>query len=425
LRRPKIFYGYWVLAAAFLCIFISQGCGFFTFSLFVKPLEADMGWGRGEIMGAFTVFFLSMGIFSPVVGRIVDRYGVRRVIFAGALMMGIGFILLGLMQELWHFYLSYAIAGIGGAAIGIAPASVAVSNWFEKRRGLAIGIMSAGLGIGGMVIALLVGGYLIPTWSWRISYISMGLLIIVTIVPTALFVIRTKPSDMGLYPDGATSPEENGTPDAELVNTTGPNAKMAFASLSFWLIGMSFLLNAFCHVGVIQNQAPHLEDIGFPTAMVAGALGCVGMGSAFGKLAFGWLCDRIQAKYACAIGLTLQIVAIILIMNIKPTSPLSLIWIYSIVMGIGAGSWLPTLSMLTSTTFGLSSYGAILGAALLMEHIGTATGPLMAGYIYDVTGSYHWAFIIFLSLYAISMPAILVLRRRSQSKSGKDCSISR
>ena len=112
-------------------------------------------------------------------------------------------------------------------------------------------------------------------------------------------------------------------------------------------------------------------------------------------------------------------------MNIKPDSPLSLIWIYSVIMGIGAGSWLPTLSMLTSTTFGLSSYGAILGAALLMEHIGTATGPLMAGYIYDVTGSYHWAFIIFLSLYAISMPAILALRRRSQSKNGKDYSISR
>ncbi len=367
-------------------------------------------------MAAFTVLFLVMGVFSLVVGRIVDRYGVRTVIFAGALTIGTGFALLGLMQELWHFYLSYVVVGIGGAAMGIPPATVAVSHWFKKRRGLAIGIMSSGLGVGGMVMAMLVGSYLIPTWSWRISYISMALLIVITIVPVSLLVIRTKPSDMGLYPDGASSPAEDIARDVELADTGGRNLRKAFASLSFWLIGVSFFLNAFCHVGVVQNQAPHLEDIGFSVATVAGVVGFVGLGSAFGKLIFGWLCDRIPAKYACAIGLALQIIGIIMLMNIELDSPSFLVWVYSIVMGMGAGSWLPTLSMITGTAFGLSSYGGILGSFLLIEHIGTATGPLVAGQIYDVTGSYSLAFIIFLSLYAISVPAVLVLRRRNLQK---------
>ena len=175
-EKPKLFYGYWIVVATFFCLFIVSGCGFFAFSLFVRPLQTDLGWGRGDIMAAFTIFYLVVGVASPFIGRVVDRYGARRVISIGALIAGIGFMSLSLVNSLWHFHVSYAIIGIGMTAIGQVPSSAIVSNWFKKRRGTAIGIMSAGIGTGGFVLAPLLGSYLIPNFGWRDSYLALAVL---------------------------------------------------------------------------------------------------------------------------------------------------------------------------------------------------------------------------------------------------------
>ena len=384
----------------------------YTFSLFVKPLETDFGWSRGEIMAAFTVFFLAVGVASPFIGRVVDRYGVRGVISIGAFMTGLGFVFLSLTNNLWHFYIGWAVVGVGMAAIATVPASAAVSNWFKKRRGLAIGIMSTGIGMGGFAMAPLTGGYLIPNFGWRTSYLALALLTWVLIIPLASLVIRTKPADMGLYPDGIEDPEAADMTKALLSASEGLTLKMALATSTFWLIAVSFLTaGGFSQIGIIQSQVPYLEDIGFPIAAAAGALSGVGLGSAIGKFGFGWLCDLISAKYACSIGLGLQLLGILIFMSVTPASPVSIIWLYAIIFGLGVGSWLPTLSMLISTNFGLASYGAIFGAVTLALNIGGATGPLMAGYMYDVMNTYRWAFIIFLILYVAAIPAILVSRR--------------
>ncbi len=146
-------------------------------------------------------------------------------------------------------------------------------------------------------------------------------------------------------------------------------------------------------------------------ASIVGVVFFVGLGSLIGKFGFGWLCDLIRAKYAWCISLGLQLAGTIILMIVQPTSPLALIWAYAIVMGLGIGGWLPTMSMLVSTHFGLASYGIILGMMVLAQHVGTAVGPLMAGYMYDAMGTYQWAFITFVALYAIAIPAILLVRR--------------
>lgn len=410
-QKPRVFYGYRVVVATFFCLFVSSGVGFFAFGLFVKPLQADFGWGRGGIMVAFTIFYLVQGGTAPYVGRLVDRYGASKVIAIGAFIAGLGFILLSLMYDLWYFYVGYSIIAAGMSAMSTVPATAAVSNWFKKRRGLAIGITSTGMGGGGFVMAPLIGGYLIPNFGWRVSYLALAFIIWVLIIPIALLVIKTKPEDMGLYPDGGQAPEVVAEAKTSLSGTTGLNLKTASASLGFWLIAISFLLNQFSHVGTIQSQVPHLEDIGFPLTMAATALGGVGLASAVGKFGSGWLSDRIQAKYACAIGLALQFIGISLLMSVGPASPPALMWLYAIIMGLGVGSWLPAMSMITSTNFGLASYGTIFGVVTLFNNIGAASGPLMAGFIYDTTNTYQWAFIIFLALYAVSIPSILAVRR--------------
>lgn len=408
-KRPKVFYGYWMIAVTFLCLLMMSGAGNFVYSLFVIPLETDLGWNRGEIMIGFTIFFFMMGAASPVVGRIVDRHGDRKVIPAGALVMGIGFVLLSLMNERSLFYFGYFLVGTGAAAIGPVPTSAVVSNWFRRKRGTAIGLMSAGIGAGGVVLSPIVG-HLIPEVGWRNSYLALAVIVWVSIIPLSLLVIKTKPAEKGLSPDNLTTAGTAAANESLVSDSSGLTLKMALGTSAFWLIAVAFLLSNFSNMGAVQAQVPHLDDIGFPTGTAAAALGAVGMGSAAGKFFFGWLCDQIAPKYAFAIGLCLQLVAIIMLMNVGPASSTAMVWLYTLTLGFGIGSWFPAMSIMVSSSFGLASYGAIFGVVNLAQALGTGSGPLMAGYLYDSMHTYHWAFVIFASLYAIAMPATLMVR---------------
>jgi MFS family permease len=413
-KKPKFFYGYWIVAVAFYSVFIYSGCGFYAFSLFVKSLQDAFGWGRGEIMLSWTISNLVTGFSAPFIGRVIDRYGPRRVIVIGALIGGLSFILLSQTQQLWNFYLAYGINGLANAAMGATAATAVVSNWFKKRRGTAVGIMATGVGAGGFVLAPLIGGYLIPDWGWRGAYLTLAVLFW-AIIPLALIVIRTKPADKGLYPDGMEASEAAAN-EAEASPSTpsGVSLKAAVSTSAFWLIFISFITMSF-HGGIIQSTVPHLGDIGFPVVAAASALGTVGLGSLVGKFFFGWLCDRIPVKFAWGIGLSLQFTAIIIITTVGPTSPMALIWLYAILMGLGIGSWLPCMSMLVSTNFGLASYGAIFGLMTLALSIGSGGSPLIAGYMYDAMGTYHWAFILFMIVNGIAIPAALLIRRPKAS----------
>jgi len=409
-KKPKVFYGYWMIAVTFLCLLVMSGAGNFVYSLFVKPLEADLGWNRGDIMVGFTIFFGMMGVASLIVGRIVDHHGARKVIPAGALVMGLGFVLLSLMNELYLFYLAYVLVGTGAAAMGVVPTSAVVSNWFRRKRGTAIGLMSAGIGVGGMVLSPIFG-YLIPQLGWRNSYLALAVIVWISIIPLSLLVIRTKPAEKGLYPDNLETAETATTTEPLASDSSGLTLKMALTTPVFWLIAVAFLLSNFSNMGAVQAQVPYLDDIGFPAGTAAAALGAVGLGSSIGKVFFGWLCDRIAPKYACAIGLCLQMAAILMLMNVGSASPMVMVWLYALTLGFSVGSWLPTMSMLISTSFGLACYGAIFGVVNFIQSAGTGSGPLMAGYLYDSMHTYHWAFVIFAALYAIAIPAVLLVRR--------------
>ena len=218
---------------------------------------------------------------------------------------------------------------------------------------------------------------------------------------------------MGLYPYGVEDSEATAEDTAKGLPPTakGATLKMALATSTFWLIAVSFLLGSFGETGVTQSQVPYLEDIGFPAAIAATTLAVVGIWSSIGKLIFGWLCDRIPPKYARAIGLGALAAATGILINVRPTSHPALLWIYASIKGFGAGSWLPPMSMLVSTTFGLASYGAIIGMIALAQSIGNGTGPLFAAYLHDIMGSYYWSFNIIIALLVLSIITIVAVRR--------------
>ncbi|TES87339.1 MAG: MFS transporter, partial [Dehalococcoidia bacterium] len=270
-KKSRIFYGYWIIAVSVLCLGTFSGSGVGSFSLFVNSLQSEFGWGRGEIMLAFTIFFLLTGVAAPLVGSIVDRYGVRGVISAGALVTGLGFVSLYMLQSLWHLYVAYFFIGAGMSAFGHVPASAMVANWFVKKRGTAIGIMSTGIGTGIFVVAPLVGSFLIPAFGWRVAYLALGIMAW-GLIPLAIWVVRTKPAEMGLYPDGVTSPEEVAEIGASSQTTKGLNLRAALGTMAFWLVSVTFLISAFSSLGFNQSLVPYLQDAGFSVALAASAL---------------------------------------------------------------------------------------------------------------------------------------------------------
>jgi len=411
-RNNRPFYGYYLVAVTFVFLTLFNGCAVSVFSLFVRPLEESLGWGRGQVMAGFMFFYLLVGFASPVVGRFVDRYGARPVIPVGAVAYAIGLLLLSQTSDLWLFYLGYALVGTGGAAIGPVPCSAVVSNWFKRKRGMALGLMAAGIGAGGVVMAPFVG-FVLSRFDWRAAYLSMAILVVAVVVPLALLVIRTRPDEMGLYPDGDSAPPERTDEKTGAGSETGFKLSQALRTPAFWLIAVAISFSNFANMSVFQASSSFLGDAGFPIATAATALGLLGFGSATGKILFGWMCDRIPANRVCAIGIALQLAGTLLLMSVRTGSPQMFIWGYALISGLGVGAWLPTLSMMSGMNFGLLFYGTVFGTLNLLNSTGTATGPLFSGMVYDLSGSYMGAFITCAILMAIAIPAALMVRKPS------------
>lgn len=410
--RKNIYYGYYVLFICFLCQVIVHGLTGYSMSLYVKPLTDQFGWSRTQLMAGSTLMVLFMGLSSPFIGRLVNRMTARRVLALGGFTLGLGLILLGLIQYLWQYYALYATLGMSAAALGVIPTSMVIANWFERRRGFAIGILGSGIGVGGFLLPLLIGGYLIPRFGWRPGYWVPGILAATILIPLTLWIVKSRPQDMGLLPDeGKVANGENGNCHRENVVTTGLELRAALRTPAFWFLSLAFLAFALANMSIFQNQVPHLQDIGFNSTMAASSVSIVGIGSAVGKFSFGWLCDYIPAKFTLVLGSALQIMAIFMLMSLTPGSSYFLIWAYALILGLGIGSWLPALSMTVSTAFGLLAYGTIFGIMNMIFMGGGSIGPVIAGYIYDTQGSYFGAFVLAIGLHCLVVPAMLLVRK--------------
>jgi MFS family permease len=367
-------------------------------------------------MLAFTLFALAGGFASPPAGWLVDRFGGRKVVLVCALASGALFCLLALVNDLWLFLAIWAVNGAVMAGTGSVPTSAMVTHWFVRRRGLAIGIMAAGVGVGGLVFVPLVNSWLMPAFGWRATFIALGVLTWLVLAPLAAFVMKDRPSEMGLNPDGAEGGALNYPVEKPPSHGNLP-LRQAMATAPFWLIAAGFLFGGFSQAGMMQHQAPYLGDAQVDPSLVSGALGAVGLFSMIGKIFFGWLSQRINPKYSWAIAVTLQAAAAVTLLNVSAGGHPELIWLFAVLLGLGVGGWLPAMSLLISSGFGLASYGAIFGVISLVFGVGQALGPLTAGYLYDGTGSYRLAIFIFLGCYAATALAMLLIRSRRRAES--------
>jgi MFS family permease len=404
----RIFYGWWIVSGSFLILLVTVGIGLYAPPVFLVPLQEHFGWSRAAIAGGGAVAALVSGAIAPFVGVLIDRYGARSVMTTGALVMGGTFVLLGGLRSLWQLYALNVVAALGISCTAWIPNQMLVSNWFERRRGAAMGIALAGIGVGGLLMAPF-AGLLIESLGWRVAYVMLGGLILGIVVGTMLLVVRSRPADMGLHPDG--DPVDVRTVD--VVDTADPQTQTAAPALpgslrspAFWVLSGTHLLWTFGSMSIIAHLAAYLTDVGFDASIAAGSLGaCIGV-SVIGRLAFGLLSDRFGKKWIMSLALLLHAAAVLLLFVVHaPGAVAGFVVLYG--LGLGGGAVL--VPLLVGECFGLAAFGRILGLVTVSATLGAAVGPVVTGRIFDVTGSYAPAFVLHITSFCGAAALVCLL----------------
>jgi MFS family permease len=409
--RRGVFYGWWMVAASFAVLFISVGIGLYAPPVFMVPLQEHFGWSRAAISGGFAVAALMSGALSPLVGALIDRYGVRRVMALGALVMGSAFALLGRMGALWQLYgINMLVAG-GLTCVAWIPNQTLVSNWFERKRGLAMGIALTGIGFGGLASAFL-ANLLIERVGWRLAYVGLASLIVVVIVPLALLVVRGGPAELGLVADGDPAGAGPGGPAAPGDGGDGgelPGLGLAesLRTAAFWMLALCQFSAVFGGMSLITHIPAFLTDAGFDSQLAAGALGLAIGASVGGRLLFGVLADRFPKRYVMASALVVHALAMFFLFGIHTFGALPA---FVITFGVALGGAAVMIPLLVGECFGLRSFGKILGLVMVAATLGAAIGSVLTGRIFDVTGHYTIAFVLHLAVFLAGAALACFLR---------------
>jgi sugar phosphate permease len=378
------FYGWTIVAVSFLVNLTVFGLSIHGFTALVKPIEEELEWSRKAISAAMACASLSMAIAAPFVGRLIDRIGARFVMPAGAGIMGVCCLLMSRMQSLSSFYILYGIAGVGQAAATMIPISLVISNWFHVKRGRALGIAMAGTGLGGMIFVPIVT-WVITNWGWRTAFLFAGTVILLTI-PTTLGLIRTRPSEKGLLPDGESVSK------GDMVESEGLTVQEAVRTTSFWLIGAMMFLFGAVVMGVVVHLMSYLTDIGHSRRTASFVFAVMTALTVVGKIGIGFIADRWGLRQALALTYSLITAGILFLLGAKS---LLVACASVVVYGFAAGAPLLINPALTAECIGLRQFGAVYGSLTLISTLGTGIGAFLAGAVYDTTQSYIPVFVLF------------------------------
>jgi MFS family permease len=404
----KFFYGYWIVLAGFVTLTVANGLAWYGFSVMNVPVADEFGWSRSEVALGFTFLAVAMAVISPFVGRLTDNRGPRQVLIIGTVVLSLSLFLLSRTSSLWSFCLLHAGLGMASALLGPVPISVIISNWFRRLRGTMQGISFIGIGFGGVVFGPLIGNYLIPNLGWQGAYVVTGLLSAVIMTLVILFLVRNHPQDKGLSPYGAEATEAAKERVPEASKASGLSLKETLGMSAFWLIALTFAIYGIGLTGSVQNLVSIVTSQEFTAGQAAFVIGIVGLFSAAGKFAFGYLGDRIDAKYNTAIAYALTALSLVTLALARSIHHL---WLYGILVGLGMGGWAPNTAALTANYFGLKQYGSILGTIHLVFMAAEAAGPALVALAFERGATYNSILIILSILCAVAIPLIIIIKK--------------
>ena len=380
--KSKFFYGWIVVIFATLASTMFGVIN--SYSTFFTSLQTYFDTDRTTISWAYTIEMCFYALCAIIMGAIVDKYGPRFALYAAAVLVGGGFALCSTITAVWQLYLFFGvIAGMGHSAL-LVVGTTTVSKWFIKNRGLAVGIVACGLGIGLLVIPP-ISSRIIASQGWQSSFLFLGGLAFVSLMIAGTFIKR-RPQDVGLQPLGY----------GEAVNLAAPPATRDYSlpeilkARAFWVI---YLTAVFCYGAeqmLVVHLVPYCASVGIGATQAAFGISCLGIGTILGRIGMGWLSDRIGRVPALMISVGLQAIttfAMLLITGVSVLYPIM------IVVGFGYGGWAALAMIIIGDFFGVKNMGKAQGAYFTNGVLGGMVGPLLAGWIFDTTQSYFWAII--------------------------------
>lgn len=406
MKQPsqKIFYGWWIVVASFLILSFTSMTGSYGLSLFYKRLIDHFGWSRTALAGAISLSRLETGFLAGIEGFLVDKFGARRMILLGIVLSSIGMIILSLIESLLAFYLVFVILITFGRSLSSMVAiDTTIANWFIRRRGTAFGLLRTAVAVG--AAGVIIVAWFIDMYGWRTTFVAIGIATFILGIPNAL-VIRHRPEQYGLLPDGDTQPEEVNNDnnhkdenDPQEEPDIGMSVMKALTSKPFWTLSSGFGIRIMVTSAATLHAIPLVEDIGYSQTVAAAVLGSMGMVSIIGRLGGGLLNDYIGTKRVavgsvCALAISCLILAY--------SQNIWHIWIFVAVYAPAYGCSAATMPAIKGDYFGRLNYGSIVGLSGMVQMAGSMLGPIFAAYVFDTTGDYRFAFLTFAVLLSIS-----------------------
>ena len=401
--RHTIFYGWWIVLSCFLISLYVGSVTFYSFTAFFEPIVDEFGWSYAQISLASSLRGLEMGILAPLIGFLVDRYGSRKLIFSGVMMTGFGLIVLSTTQSIYMFYTSFLIIAFGAGGCTSVTTMTAVTNWFSKKSGKALGVMSAGFGTSGLFIPLIV--FLIDSYGWRSALIMLGFGMWLLGIPVS-FVIRNKPEQYGYLPDGEEqdsfiADSEDQSEEIEL------SFSEAFKRRSFLYLNLSECIRFLLLSSVIIHIMPYLSSMGisrFTGGLVAAG---IPLFSIIGRFGFGWLSDIYDKRYVMAVAHGFMGLGMLTLNYAQDIWSIALFLLF---FSPGYGGLAVMRGSILREYFGRNFFGKMIGIMMGISSIGGIIGPTLTGWIYDTLGNYNFIWLGSAGFIFLSVSMILSIR---------------
>lgn len=371
--------------------------------MFFVPLVEEFHWSRALTAGALSLSTIVQGLLSPVAGALVDRFGPRRVVLVGVVLLASASLLGATVHRPWQLYLYAGVLGaMGIVALGWVPMGVLVSRWFSARRGRAIGIAFSGMGVGIFVTGPL-AQWLIARSGWRAASATLGAGALLILLPLVSLGARDPDARAARAPDR----EHPHAP------APGPTLREALGTREFWALGAAYFLTPLAVFPVATHQVAFAIDLGFAPMFAASVFGLMGLMSSLGRPAFGAAADRFGGPLAATVSFGCTAGGALALLALEASPGGGWLVTYAVLFGLGFGARGPIITAMASDRFGGRRFGAIYGALNLGNGLGAAVGPWFGGAVHDAWGSYRVAFLSSVLFSALASVCFWLARRRA------------
>ena len=410
-RRSGIYPGWGVVTGAFLGNGLFGAIGLVVIGFFFIPMGQSLGWSRGAMSVALSLRSVAIVLPAPFIGPKVDAWGARPFLFWGAVTAGLATAGLALVTELWQFYLLYGLIGsVCFVCISNLVTSTAVSKWFVRRRGRALGIADLGVAISVALLAHLVE-ILIGSIDWRATWVVLGIITAAVVAPVS-FLMRRQPEDYGLKPDGF-SKDDNQALGQAAVQESGLSEpewtrSQAIRTPTFWLLLLMFNAGGLALSGVLAHQVPHITDKGFTAAQAAMALSIWAILSGVSRIGFGILSDLIPIRYVVSVIMFGSAAGVLLLLW---SANVALLYAFAVVYGLFRGAYVMMTTLVWANYYGRRFLGSINGIVLPFNAVSTAGGPFLAGFLFDLNGDYTIPLELFAACYVLAGVLALLIKQ--------------